>query len=394
MNSKKRSDAKRRPPQQAPKKGESSRRLAIDALQRIDSSGAYANLLLPKMLDASDLSEADRRFVTELVYGTTRMQRACDYLYERYLLAPVEADVRAALRVGTYQLCYLRTPAHAAVSATVGALGGKARSLVNAVLRKVADGPVTFPDEATRLSYPDWIVSYLTDFLGHDDALKSLEAMNQPAPVTVRSDGYVQDEASQAVVAAMQATAGELIVDLCAAPGGKATAIAGFGANVVAADRRASRVRLIAENTSTLDLPIPLMIADGRFPALRPGTVDQVLVDAPCSGLGSLRRRADARWRIEPEAPGRLQDLQIELVVKAADLLRPGGILTYSVCTLGPDEGRDVISAVLGQRSDLEVSAIQGEPSVGRWVADGDVSYLLPVTTDGMMIARLVRSGH
>lgn len=394
MSSKKRPNATSTTRRQAPKKGEASRRLAIEALQRIDSSGAYANLLLPKMLDASDLSEADRRFVTEMVYGTTRMQRACDYLYERYLLAPVEDDVRAALRVGTYQLCYLRTPAHAAVSATVGALGGKARSLVNAVLRKVADGPVTFPDDATRLSYPDWIVSYLTAFLGPDNALRSLEAMNQPAPVTVRPDGYVQDEASQAVVAAMETSDGQLVVDLCAAPGGKATAIAGSGAKVFAADRRASRVRLIAENARSLDLQLPLMIADGRFPALKPGSVDQVLVDAPCSGLGSLRRRPDARWRIEPEAPKRLQDLQIELLLKAADLVRPGGIVTYSVCTLGPDEGRDVVAAVLERCSDLETVAVQSESAVGRWIGDGDISYLLPVTTDGMMIARLKRSGR
>ncbi len=367
-----------------------SRRLAIDVLHRIDSSGAFANLLLPKMLDASELSEADRRFVTELVYGTTRMQRACDYLYERYLLNEVEPEVRAALRVGTYQLCYLRTPPHAAVSVTVEAIGGKARSLVNAVLRKVADGPVKFPDDATRLSYPDWIIDHLNDYLGPDDALASMEAMNRPAPVTVRADGYVQDAASQAVVAAMATSQDDLVVDLCAAPGGKATAIAATGARVVAADRRASRVRLIADNMMSLGHDMPLLIADGRYPALRSGSVDQVLVDAPCSGLGSLRRRPDARWRIEPEAPSRLKELQVQLALSAAELLRPGGVLTYSVCTLGDEEGKEVVAEVRHKRPDLEMLPL-GDATAD-WRDGGAVSYLLPTKTDGMMIARFVRA--
>ncbi len=372
--------------------GAASRRLAIDALHRIDTSGAYANLLLPKMLDSCDLSEADRRFVTELVYGTTRMQRACDYLFERYLLSAVEPEVQAALRVGTYQLCYLRTPPHAAVSATVDAIGGKARSLVNAVLRKVADGPVRFPDDATRLSYPDWIVEHMDDYLGQDVARASLEAMNRPASVTVRDDGYVQDAASQAVVAAMGAREGEVIVDLCAAPGGKATALAATGAQVIAADRRSSRVRLIDSNATMLGCELPMMVADGRQPALRPGSIDQVLVDAPCSGLGSLRRRADARWRIEPEAPGRLKELQVELVLSAAELLCPGGVLTYSVCTLGNEEGTQVIEAVRQRRSDLELVAVAADASSHDWQDGGLVSYLPPTETDGMMIARLARS--
>ena len=147
----------------------SPRSLALDALRRIDD-GAYANLAVPGILSRSQLSERDRAFVTELVYGTTRMRRACDWLVERYLFRDVDPDVRAVLRLGAYQLAFLQTPPHAAVGETVGLANGRAKGLVNAVLRKVADaGPPSidaWPDDATRLSYPDWIVEQLTRDLG------------------------------------------------------------------------------------------------------------------------------------------------------------------------------------------------------------------------------------
>ena len=147
-----------------------ARRVALDALVRIDVDAGYANLVLPAMLAESTLSERDRAFATELVYGTTRMGRACDWLVDRFLLREVDPEVRAALRLGAYQLTYLRVPAHAAVSATVAVVPPRARGVVNAVLRRVADHPVDadappdrggWPDLATRLSYPDWVVRRL-----------------------------------------------------------------------------------------------------------------------------------------------------------------------------------------------------------------------------------------
>src|SRR5207248_2430735 len=137
----------------------------------------------------------DRHFVTELVYGTTRMRRACDWLIGRRLDRPIEKldpPVAAALRVGAYQLAFLGTPAHAAVSATVDAAPKRARGLVNAVLRKIASGVHdVWPDLATQLSYPDWIVDRLIQDLGETDALGALRAMNEPSSVTERPDGYV-----------------------------------------------------------------------------------------------------------------------------------------------------------------------------------------------------------
>jgi 16S rRNA (cytosine967-C5)-methyltransferase len=367
------------------------RRLAIDALVRIAVDGAYANLVVPSMLGRSRLSSPDRALVTELVYGTTRMQRACDAVVDAYLLGPVEPAVRAALRVGAYQLVFLRTPPHAAVSATVGAVRGRGRSVVNAVLRKVAAaGAPHWPDEATRLSYPDWIVERLDADLGPDDARAALEAMNEAATVHRRDDDYVQDLASQLVVAAVQPRPGERIVDLSGAPGGKATALAAAGAWVAAGDVLAHRSRLIAANAAGRSLGdgLAVLTADGTRPPLRDATADKVLIDAPCSGLGSLRRRPDARWRMDPEGPERLAELQVALVVAQVDLLRPAGTLTYSVCTLTRVETAGVLASVLDRVGDrVEVL----DPPAGPWRHDGPLATLLPGETDGMVLWQLRR---
>ncbi|HEV7761545.1 MAG TPA: transcription antitermination factor NusB, partial [Acidimicrobiales bacterium] len=216
--------------------------MALDALERIETEGAYANLVLPPLLERSRMSERDRRFATDLVYGTTRMRRACDHLVDRFLSRPPVPRVRSALRLGAYQLAFADVPPHAAVSETVDVTPKSARGLVNAVLRRVSetvaagtDG-LAWPDDATRLSVPDWIVARLTADLGADEALAALATMNQPAAVTERADGYVQDTGSQLVAAAVDARPGERVLDACAAPGGKATALAAAGAAVVAAD--------------------------------------------------------------------------------------------------------------------------------------------------------------
>lgn len=364
--------------------GSASRRLAIEALVRIDRDGAYANPVLSDLLDRSSLSPQDRGFVTELVYGTTRMQRACDHLVDRFVLSEVEHQVRAALRLGAYQLAFLRTPPHAAVSATVGAVSGRGRSVVNAVLRRVAGAPVEFPDEATELSYPDWIVERLIEDLGRDDAIAALRAMNEPAPTSVRDDGYVQDLASQHVVSTVDARPGELVIDLCAAPGGKATGLAVTGATVIAADRRHRRVELMRRNVDSLGAAVPVLVGDGRHPPIRPRSADRVLVDAPCSGLGSLRRRADARWRIDAEAPTRLAALQTELVIAGLSLLKAGGCLTYSVCTLTTAESSGVLAAVVERTGAVPISP-PGPP----WHHRGPIAALLPGETDGMLLFAL-----
>jgi 16S rRNA (cytosine967-C5)-methyltransferase len=367
--------------------------VARDALLRIEE-GAYANLVLPSMLERSGLAERDRRFATELVYGTTRMRRACDFLVDRFVLRPLDPPTRAVLRLGAHQLHHLGTPAHAAVSATVAVAPARSRGLVNAVLRRVADAPVEWPDDATRLSYPDWVVERLAADIGEADALAALEAMNRPAEPVERPDGYVQDRASQEVVATMAVAAGERVGDVCAGPGGKATLLAGGGAVVLATDVRPGRAGLVAgaaERTGTADR-VQVAAADGRCPPWRPGSLDRVLVDAPCSGLGVLRRRPDARWRIRPGAVTRLAALQRALLDAAVVLLRPGGTLTYSVCTLTADETTAVDAWLAEAHPGLEPLPAPREP----WRPEARGALLLPQSagTDGMFLLQLRSSAH
>ena len=280
------------------------RRLALEVLGRIERDGAYANLALRTALDRCDLDRRDRAFTTDLVYGTTRMRRACDYLIDRFLHDEIQPEVRTVLRLGAWQLAFGGVPPHAAVSTTVAVAPRRVRGLCNAVLRRVADeqlaGSPPWPSPAVALSCPDEVFGRMVADLGHDVAVAALEVMNRPAPAVVRDDGYHQDRASQLVVEAVLTAGwegspghgGEWILDLCAAPGGKATALAASGARVVACDLRERRLGLVAENSRTLGSKLLLAVADGRVAPFRPGSFDRVLVDAPCSGLGVLRRRA------------------------------------------------------------------------------------------------------
>jgi 16S rRNA (cytosine967-C5)-methyltransferase len=368
--------------------GAAARRLALEVLARVEDDGAYANLVLSAMLDRSDLGSNDRGFVTDLVYGTLRRQRALDHLVDRFLSSAPPPAARRALRLGAYQLVVRDDiPTYAAVSATVDAAPKRFRGLVNAVLRKVAGAQVAYPDLATELSYPDWVVDLLRTDLGPEVAEAALRSMNEPASATVRADGYTQDVGSQLVAALVGAGPGELVVDLCAAPGGKATAMAADGAFVVAADLQPQRVGLIRRNVERLAAErVAPVVADAAHAPLRPGAADRVLLDAPCSGLGVLRRRPDARWRLDADAVERLAEVQRRLVDAAVALVRPGGVLVYSVCTLSAAEGRGVDEHVAAHHPQLEALPPPDAP----WVRSGRGALLLPQAagTDGMYIVR------
>lgn len=396
-----------------------ARRVALDALIAV-GAGGRANLVVPEALAGSGLDGRDRGLVTELVYGTCRMQRACDWLVDRFVRGGTDAQVRAALRMGAYQLGWLRVPSHAAVAATVDEVRGPGRGLVNAVLRKVATlvdaGPVRWPNPATELSYPDWLVALLATDLGTGPARAAMVTMNLPAEMTERADGYVQDRASQLVAAHVGSSAGERVIDVCAAPGGKATAMAwGPGgpqgerrdwrpgddeqagasgsmagpALVVAADSDRSRASLLAGNVESLGLggSVSVVVADATRPPWPPGRFDRVLVDAPCSGLGVLRRRPDARWRIQPGDIDRLADLQRRLLTSSAALVRPGGLLVYSVCTLTAAETAGIDRWLASTRPDL----VPVPPPPAPWAPAGRGGLLLPQSegTDGMFVLAL-----
>ena len=431
----------------------SAREVAIDALVRVDE-GAYANLVLPGLLRRQKLDGRDRAFATDLVYGTVRRQGSIDYLLERASdrsLADLDAPVRAALRVGTYQLVE-DVPAHAAVGETVTAAATRAkraRGFVNAVLRRVARfGPDwRWPDGdsvdavAIRSSHPPWIVARLFDDLGVRDAHAVLDADNEPPAVTLRvnpgrdsvealtaelrgcgahatpgrlAPGSVvvrgagdlaqlpavqegratpQDQASQAVVDILAPVAGERVLDLAAGPGGKTGAIAEriAGGLVVATDPNPARLVLVKSAAARLGLDaVATVLADGRRRPLRADTFDRVLVDAPCSGLGVLARRPDARWRVRPEAVTELAALQRELLGAAAAVVRPGGVVVFSVCTLTWEETREVDAWATAELPGLVALPPPGPP-FRPWGRGG---LLLPhlAGTDGMYVLALQRA--
>jgi 16S rRNA (cytosine967-C5)-methyltransferase len=417
----------------------SARVLAIDALVRIED-GAYAQVLLPAMLRTSGLRDRDRAFATDLVYGTVREQRRLDDLLASAAKRPIrrlDAPVRAALRLGAYQLVH-DVPRHAAVSETVDALGARsprARGFVNAVLRALSCVGPPFPeprDEAVALSYPDWLVARLDADLGAADARAALAAMNEPASVTLRArdpdaldaelraaavhvqrgelvpaalvvrgvgdpaalaavrDGRAtpQDQASQALGDVVDAQPGEIVADVAAAPGGKASALAERGARVVALDVDAGRLRLVTDGAARLHLAdVHCVVADGRALPLRAARVDRVLLDAPCSGLGVLRRRPDARWRVTEDSIGALAALQRELLAAAAELVRPGGVLVYSVCTLTRAETVAVDEWAAEHLSGFDALPAPAAP----WRPSGRGALILPqdAGTDGMFVLAL-----
>jgi 16S rRNA (cytosine967-C5)-methyltransferase len=422
----------------------SARSIAVDALVRIED-GAYSHILVPELLRRSSLSARDRALTTDLVYGTVRMQRTVDFLLDPLVsrpLASLDAPVRAALRLGAYQLS-AGMPAHAAVGETVGVVSQRARGFVNGTLRALARAGPPWPlpaDVGVRTSHPDWVVALLIDQFGEEDALATLAVDNEAPAVTLRvnearttadavakelrdadvnvepaplvpgalivrrtgdlarlsvvRDGRAtpQDQASQAVVAALDPQPGERVLDVAAAPGGKATAIAERLRDdgvVVGGDVHAGRVRTIARAGSPLIRPV---IADGRRPPLRTESFDRVLLDAPCSGLGVLRRRPDARWRVQPRDVVALAALQRELIIAAAGLVKAGGRLVYSVCTVTREETIGIDDWVREQLPEFVPVSALGTP----WRSHGRGAIILPcdARTDGMFVLTLDRVGQ
>ncbi len=223
-----------------------------------------------------------------------------------------------------------------------------------------------------------------------------VRGIGDPARLPAVRDGRAtpQDQGSQAVIAVLDPQPGERIADLAAAPGGKATAIAeqvGDEGEVVAVDVDAGRVRLIEEAVERLRLPnVVCVVADGRDLPVDIGTFDRVLLDAPCSGIGVLRRRPDARWRLQPDAIPELAALQRDLVAAAATIVRPGGTLVYSVCTLTREETVDIDEWAIEHLPGFTALAPPGDP----WVPHGRGALLLPdaAGTDGMFVLTLTRA--
>jgi 16S rRNA (cytosine967-C5)-methyltransferase len=391
-----------------------ARALALEVLVRVETTEAFADVLLGDRLASVRLGALDQALATRLVYGTLAWQGRLDHHLEALLRTPVAAldpVVRAALRLGLYQLLFLdRVPAYAAVDASVRLarrVGVGAAGLVNAVLRRAAAlgrAGLPLPDPlldplgrlAIEFSHPRWLVERWAAEFGGDELPRLLAANNVRSPTTLRTnrlrttreallaelkaagvaatasrwaaDAVVaarggarlrqlpawgegrfafQSEAAQLVVPLISPAPGMRLLDACAAPGGKAVqaaALFGGGGLVLALDRRPGGVRRIRAEAVRQGAGRVLALAgDARRPPLA-GGFDAILVDAPCSGLGTLRRHPELRWRRRPEDIPRLAALQRDILAGVVPLVRPGGILVYAVCTLSRSENEDVVA--------------------------------------------------
>lgn len=372
--------------------GAAARRAALEVMARVDG-GAWTQVAQASVLDRAGLDERSRALAARLAAGSIRMARACDWLVEGYLAdaGRTPPPARRALRLGAYQLAFGGFPGFAAIDTTVAAVAPRWRGLVNAVLRRVADRldvGVAWPSEAVRLSVPDWIFERAVADLGMEGARRALAAMNDPGPPASRADGFRQGEASLRVVDVVDPRPGALVVDCCAAPGGKASALAERGARVVALELSGGRARSMARLVGRLGASVGVVRADATAPPLGPGRAEAVLVDAPCSGLLTLGRRADLRWRADPASPGRLGELQRELLDAAACLVRPGGRLVYSVCTFTTEETLAVDAWLADAHPELVA-----EPALGIGEERGRGALLWPEAAgaDGMFVLVLRR---
>ncbi len=388
--------------------------LAARTLDRVLNEGAYSNILVANV-DAG--TNVDRSLYQRLVFDTLRFLPAIDEAIEAASsrrIDRIQREVVAVLRIATAEVRYLRRPTHSAVSNAVEAvreLGrAKASGFVNGVMRSVVrqiDEPV--PSEA-HLAMPAWLYERLVAIFG-DDADDFVTASNAAASTGVwlrdgRQRGEVTgipgaaylphddtlvglsdagaidiiDPASVAVVNAMEVETGDRVLDIAAAPGGKTRIIAdrvGPNGFVVACDIHARRLGRARQRSHSME-HIRWIVSDASRPPFRDGVFDKVLLDAPCTGLGTLRRRPEIRYRVDEAAPARYGHLQRSMLEAAFALLRPGGRLVYSVCTVFPEETSEVVR---------ELGAVRSPEAPG--IAWGDGSLLAPhVTgTDGMFIA-------
>jgi len=399
-----------------------SREIALKILHQIETQNAFAGEAIQSFCSNLFLSSLDRRFVSEVVHGTTKMRRRLDYALESFLAEKLEGLtpwIRNILRMGIYQIDFMeKVPESAAVDESVKLTkkyGHKGTvALVNAVLRSYLrdKSKVVFPswekDKVENIalfySLPSWMVERWLEIFGEEETVKLCDTFNQRPRLSLRinslkigqkdleeifsrekikfkpgkflknyysieskmdlsqfsplQDGWVyfQDESSGFPVMLLDPQPDDCILDLCAAPGGKATFMAEKMKDqgiVIAVDISLKKLKTIKENCDRLGIEsVKLCCADAK--SFYCQLVDKILLDAPCSALGTLGRNSDARWRKQKEDIPRLQKLQLEILTHAAELLKSGGVLVYSTCTIMPEENEQVIYRFLEQRKDFK----------------------------------------
>jgi 16S rRNA (cytosine967-C5)-methyltransferase len=416
-----------------------ARACAYRVLRRVASEGAFADRAFRAEADRAGLDPRDRAFAQRLAYGALQRRRTLDFAIDALSSRPPDPAVRDALRLGVLQLVWLDSvPDRAAVDQTVELVKSaepRAAGFANAVMRRAAREAEALiealpADSAVALSHPDWLVEMWRAALGAEDAAALMRRDNEPAESALRAnelrttrdelvealgergaearpapnlpEGVVidgpfdahgsdlfdlgllmpQSRGSMLVARVVDPQPDERVLDMCAAPGAKATQLAALmrgSGEVVAVEENAARARELQANADRLGAAtVAVRHGDARSP-VEPDGFDRVLLDAPCSDLGTLQSRPDARWRKSAEAIAELAALQGELLDAAVAQLRRGGALVYSVCTISPREGQEQLERLLADHPEL---AAEGEPV-----------QLLPHRegTDGFFVARVGR---
>jgi 16S rRNA (cytosine967-C5)-methyltransferase len=411
-----------------------ARRVAFETVRRVFEDDAYADRAFRGA--AEGIAPRERALAQRLAYGTIQRVRTLDHGIEELGGRPVDRldhPVQAALRLGAYQLAYSEVAVHAAVNETVELVrtAGLERAVkfANAVMRRLAlrlrelvdSLPEKTPEQAAlRHSYPDWVAEIWWRDLGPEQARELMQVQNEPPERAVRLNArrrgpvgagepdpaipgslrvermedcnlaagfaWPQSRGSQLAGLAVGAQPGERVLDLCAAPGGKATLLAERAEEVVAVEKHPGRARELEANCKLLGAAnVRVVNGDALSLSDELRGFDRVLVDAPCSGLGVLAARPDLRWRGKP-----LPELQQDLLRVAAERVRPGGAVVYSVCTINADENEAVVDA-----SGLEPDPLGEEWPQFAHAARPEFLLTLPHRdhTSGFFIARLRSSG-
>ena len=391
----------------------------------------------------SRLEPRDRAFARHLAATTLRRLGQIDALIAEYVSRPLPAAAHTArniLRLGATQLIFLETPAHAAVHETVALAAARGaeryKGLVNAVLRRLAaEGAASAAaQDAPRLDTPDWLWRAWSAAYGEGTARRIAEAhlAEPPLDISARGDpaawaarleaellptgslrrragglvtelpGYgegawwIQDAAAALPARLLGDVRGRRVIDLCAAPGGKTAQLASAGAKVVAVEQSKPRLARLRENLARLKLEAECVAADAA--AWRPASpADAVLLDAPCSATGTIRRHPDLPWRKSAKDLPALAAAQQRLLANAAAMVRPGGRLVYAVCSLQPEEGPVVVARFLRERADLALDPVAPEeiPGAAEFLAADGTLRTLPCHwaerggLDGFYLARL-----